>query len=196
MTTCKFKCNNFFLSDSTTRPSDLPLYVIVESFLVGVLGLSRPNVSIQQVSTKGGKSYIQELERKKIAVVIGLTRVHFHRFHSVFHSLLLALTLNYFLCGDLFCFCKPMLSRSVNKYCWFLLMLPLLYVVTGHIMCPVKLCYIIQHLRHVDNEKVGSFNVEPHHVCLCRLLDATFFNSFPPVTSYSSYVARGEILLL
>jgi len=22
-------------------------------------------------------------------------------------------------------------------------------------MCPVKLCYIIQHLRHVDNEKVG-----------------------------------------
>src|SRR4029434_7761310 len=26
-----FKCNNFFLSDSTTRPSDLPLYVIVES---------------------------------------------------------------------------------------------------------------------------------------------------------------------
>ena len=43
------------------------------------------------------------------------------------------------------------------------LMLPLLYDVTGHIMCPVKLCYIIQHLRHVDNEK---FNVEPHHVCL------------------------------
>ena len=32
-------------------------------------------------------------------------------------------------------------------------MLPLLYDVTGHIMCPVKLCYIIQHLRHVDNEK-------------------------------------------
>ena len=127
------------------------------------LGLPRPNVSIQQVSTKGGKSYIQELERKKIAVVKWLTRsvflyttVTFHRFHSVFHSSLLALTLNNFLCDDLFCFCKPILSRSVNKYCWFwLICCPLLYVVTGHIMCPVKLCYIIQHLRHVDNEKVG-----------------------------------------
>src|SRR4029434_2734640 len=90
------------------------------------LGLPRPNVSIQQVSTKGGKSYIQELERKKIAVVKLLTRsvflyttVTFHRFHSVFHSSLLALTLNNFLCDDLFCFCKPILSRSVNKYCWF-----------------------------------------------------------------------------
>ena len=122
--------------------------------------------------------------------------VTFHRFHSVFHSSLLALTLNNFLCDDLFCFCKPILSRSVNKYCCFWLMLPLLYDVTGHIMCLVKLCYIIQHLRHVDNEKVGSFNVEPHHVCLWRLLDATFFHSFPPVTCYSSYVARGDILLL
>src|SRR4029434_7838956 len=71
------------------------------------LGLPRPNVSIQ-VSTKGGKSYIQELERKKIAVVKWLTRsvflyttVTFHRFHSVFHSSLLALTLNHFLCDDL-----------------------------------------------------------------------------------------------
>ena len=27
-------------------------------------------------------------------------------------------------------------------------------------MWPVKLCYIIQHLRNVDNEKVGSFNLE------------------------------------
>src|SRR4029434_3380732 len=59
---------------------------------------------------------------------------------------------------------------------------------------PFKLCYIIQLLRHVDNEKVGYFKVEPHHVCLSRLLDATFFHSFPPVTSYSSYVGRGEIL--
>src|SRR4029434_8600615 len=79
------------------------------------LRLPRPNVSIQQVSTKGGKSYIQELERKKIAVVKWLTRsvfhipVTFYRFHSVFHSSLL----NYFLCDDLFCFCKPILSRSV-----------------------------------------------------------------------------------
>src|SRR4029434_2798100 len=87
------------------------------------IGLPRPNVSIQQVSTKGGKSYIQELERKKIAVVnavcISYTTVTFHRFHSVFHSSLLALTLNIFLCDDLFCFCKPILSRSVNKYCCF-----------------------------------------------------------------------------
>src|SRR4029434_60260 len=29
------------------------------------LGLPRPNVSLQHVSTKGGKSNIQELERKK-----------------------------------------------------------------------------------------------------------------------------------
>src|SRR4029434_3337115 len=93
------------------------------SFLVGVLGLPRPNVSIQQVSTKGGKSYIQELERKKIVVVanavcISYTTVTFHRCHGVIHSSL-ALTLNHFLCDDLFCFCKPILSRSVNKYCWF-----------------------------------------------------------------------------
>src|SRR4029434_7781671 len=69
------------------------------SFLVGVLmtkqlGLPRPNVSIQQVSTKGGKSYIQELERKKIAAVKWLMRsvfhtVTFHKFYSVFHSSLL-----------------------------------------------------------------------------------------------------------
>src|SRR4029434_2896768 len=74
------------------------------------LGLPRPNVSIQQVSTKGGKFYIRELVRKKITVVKWLTRsvflyttVTFHRFHSVFHSSLLALTLNNFLCDDLFC---------------------------------------------------------------------------------------------
>ena len=66
------------------------------------LGLPRPNVSIQQVSTKGGKSYIQELERKKIAVVKCLTRSVFHIPLSlfigftVFHSSLLALTLNIF----------------------------------------------------------------------------------------------------
>src|SRR4029434_8692979 len=118
MTTCKFKCNNFFLSDSTTRPSDLPLYVIVESFLVGVLGLSRPNVSIQQVSTKGGKSYIQELERKKIA---WLMRSVFHIPLSLFIGFTVCFTvrflhsLNNFLCDDLFCFCKPILSRSDRK---------------------------------------------------------------------------------
>src|SRR4029434_1259820 len=53
------------------------------------------------------------------AVCISYTTVPFHRFHSVFHSSLLALTLNNFLCDDLFCFCKPILSRSVNKYCCF-----------------------------------------------------------------------------
>src|SRR4029434_3946374 len=89
------------------------------------LGLPRPNVSIQQVSTKGGKSYIQELERKKIAekvanaVCISYTTVTFHRFHSLFHSSLIALTLTFFSCDDLFCFYKPILSRSVNKYCLF-----------------------------------------------------------------------------
>ena len=121
------------------------------------LALPRPNVSIQQVSTKGGKSYIQELEQKKIAVVKWLTRsvflyttVTFHRFHIVFHSSLLALTLNNFLGDDLFCFCKPILSRAIVGfdlcYPFFMLLLD--------ISC-VKLFYIIQHLRHVDNEKVG-----------------------------------------
>src|SRR4029434_480450 len=131
------------------------------------------------------------------AVCISYTTVTFHRFHSVFHSSLLALTLTIFLCDDLFCFCKPIQrfqDQSINIF-GFDLCYPF-FMMLLDIVCPVKLCYIIQHLRHVDNEKVGSFNVEPHHVCLCRLLDATFFNSFPPVTSYSSYVARGEILLL
>src|SRR4029434_9231311 len=69
------------------------------------LGLPRPNVSIQQVSTKGGKSYIQEFGTKETrgrevanAVCSSYTTVTFHRFHSVFHSSLLALTLNNFLC--------------------------------------------------------------------------------------------------
>ena len=121
------------------------------------LGLPRPNVSIQQVSTKGGKSYIQELERKKIA---WLMRSVFHIPLSLFIGFIVWMFAScthteLFSMWWLFCFCKPILSRSVNKYCWFWLMLPLLYDVTGHIMCPVKLCYIIQHLRHVDNEKVG-----------------------------------------
>src|SRR4029434_4447192 len=77
------------------------------------LGLPRPNVSIQQVSTKGGKSYIQELEGKKIE---WLMRSVFHIPLSLFIGFL---TLNNFLCDDLFCFCKPILSRSVNKYCCF-----------------------------------------------------------------------------
>ena len=42
-------------------------------------------------------------------------------------------------------------------------MLPRLYVVTGHIMCPVKLFYIIQHFGNVNNEQVGQFIVVPPH---------------------------------
>src|SRR4029434_1020779 len=112
---CPVQCNNSIGSLTETNEDKLT---------TKQLGLPRPNVSIQQVSTKGGKSYIQELERKKIAVVanavcISYTTVTFHRFHSVFHSSLFARSLNNFLCDDLFCFCKPILSRSVNKYCWF-----------------------------------------------------------------------------
>ena len=92
------------------------------------LGPPRPNVSIQQVSTRGGnptsknwyerKSWLAGCEVANTSVFL-YTTVTFHRFHSVFHNSLLALTLNHFLCDDLFCFCKPILSRSVNKYCWF-----------------------------------------------------------------------------
>ena len=115
------------------------------------LRLPRPNVSIQQVSTKGGKSYIQELERKKIAFVSWLTRavflyttVTFHRFHSVFHSSLLALTLNHFLCDDLFSFCKPLLSRSVNKYSWFWLICYPFFMLLLYISC-VLLSYVTSY---------------------------------------------------
>src|SRR4029434_9322727 len=105
------------------------------------LGLPRPNVSIQQVSTKGGKSYIQELELKRIAIVKWLTRsvflyttVTFHRFHSVFHSSLLALTLNHFLCDDLFCFCKAILSRSVDLcYPFFMMLLDISCVLLSYV---------------------------------------------------------------
>src|SRR4029434_2104932 len=68
--------------------------------------------SVQQLSTL---AVVKSLTRS----VFLYTTVTFYRFHSVFHSSLLALTLNNFLCDDLFCFCKPILSRSVNKYCWF-----------------------------------------------------------------------------
>src|SRR4029434_7023095 len=51
-------------------------------------------------------------------------------------------------------------------YPFFMMLLDISCVLLSY----VKLCYIIQHLRHVDNEKVGYFNVEPHHVCLGRLL--------------------------
>src|SRR4029434_8021446 len=52
-------------------------------------------------------------ERKSRPVFL-YTTVTFHRLHSVFHTSLIALILNYFLCDDLFFFCKPLLSRSVN----------------------------------------------------------------------------------
>src|SRR4029434_2809045 len=82
-------------------------------------------------------------------------------------------------------------DQSINIVGFDLYVAPFLMLLLD--MC---LCYTVQHLRHVDNEKVGYFNVEPHHVCLGRLLDATFFHSVLPVTSYSSYVGRGEIFLL
>src|SRR4029434_2031785 len=75
------------------------------------VGLPRPNVSIQQVSTNEGGSYIQELERTKIVAsrdvkwlthLYFYTTVTFHRFQC--ECSLLALTLNIFLCDDLFCF--------------------------------------------------------------------------------------------
>src|SRR4029434_1955172 len=79
-----------FCQDGSCSVQQLDSLFDRNSFLVGVLGLPRPNVSIQQVSTKGGKSYLQELERKKIVVVKWLTQsvflyttVTFHRFHSV-----------------------------------------------------------------------------------------------------------------
>ena len=91
------QCNNSIRSLTETQTQR----TIEDKLTTKQLGLPRPNVSIQQVSTKGGKSYIQELEQKKIAVMKWLTRsvflyttVTFHRFHSVFHCSLLALTLN------------------------------------------------------------------------------------------------------
>src|SRR4029434_7830307 len=87
------------------------------------LGPPRPNVSIQQVFYKGREILHLGIGTKENrvanAVCISYTTVTFHRFYSVFHSSLLALTLNHFLCDDLFCFCKQILSRSVNTYCWF-----------------------------------------------------------------------------
>ena len=59
------------------------------------LGLPRPNVSIQQVSTKGGKSYIQELERKKIAVVKWLTQSVFHIPLSLFIGFTVCFTVRF-----------------------------------------------------------------------------------------------------
>src|SRR4029434_611000 len=59
------------------------------------LGLPRPNVSIQQVSTKGGKSYIQELEHKKIAVIKWLTRSVFHIPLSLFIGFTVCFTVRF-----------------------------------------------------------------------------------------------------
>src|SRR4029434_11286748 len=116
-------------------------------------GRARPSMSCHSTGFYKGREILhprigRKENRVANAVCISYTTVTFHRFYSVSQFASCTNT-------ELFCFCKPILSRSVNKYCWFLLMLPLLYIVTGHIMCPVKLCYIIQHLRHVDNEKVG-----------------------------------------
>ena len=87
-------------------------------------------------------------------------------------------------------------DQSINVVGFDLYVAPFFMLLLDISCVLVKLCYIIELLRHVDNEKVGYFNVEPHHVCLERLLDATFFHSVSPVTSYSSYVGRGDIFLL
>src|SRR4029434_7658412 len=59
------------------------------------LGLPRPNVSIQQVSTNEGGSYIQELERTKIAVVKWLTRSVFHIPLSLFIGFTVCFTVRF-----------------------------------------------------------------------------------------------------
>ena len=78
---------------------------------------------LQREGNPTSKNWNERKSRWLMRSVFLYTIVTFHRFHSVFHSLLLALTLNTFLCDDSFCFCKPILSRSVNKYCWFWLRL-------------------------------------------------------------------------
>src|SRR4029434_2110830 len=71
------------------------------------------------------------------AVCSSYITVTFHRFYSVFHSSLLALTLNNFLCDDLFCFCKPILSRAIVGfdlcYPFFMLLLDISCVLLSYV---------------------------------------------------------------
>src|SRR4029434_3429492 len=113
------QCNNSILS---LKKTPFGWRTNEDKLTTKQLGLPRPNVSIRQVSTKGGKSYIQELERKTIAVVkwrtLSLflyTTVTFYRFHSVFHSSLLALTLNIFYVMTYFAFVSQYFQdQSIN----------------------------------------------------------------------------------
>src|SRR4029434_8143028 len=59
------------------------------------LGPPRPNITIKQVATKKGKSYIQELERNKIAVVKWLTRSVFHIPLSLFIGFTVCFTVRF-----------------------------------------------------------------------------------------------------
>ena len=57
-------------------------------------------------------------------------------------------------------------DQSINVVGFDLYVAPFFMLLLDISCVLVKLCYIIELLRHVDNEKVGYFNVEPHHVCL------------------------------
>ena len=129
------------------------------------------------------------------------TRCVFHIPLSVFIGFTVCFTvrflhsLNHFLCDDLFCFCKPILSRSVNKYCWFWLRL---YVAPFFMLLLDISCVLLSYVTSYNIWDTWIMkkwdNLMWSHIMFAwRLLDATFFHSFPPVTCYSSYVARGDI---
>src|SRR4029434_162870 len=107
---CPVQCNN---SIRSLKETPFSRSTNVDKLTTKQLGLPRPNVSIQQVSTKGGKSYIQELERKKIAVVKWLTR-------SVFHiplSLFIGFTVSQFAsCTDTESFFMMTYFAFVSRY--------------------------------------------------------------------------------
>src|SRR4029434_8657426 len=81
---------------------------------LGLLDQMYPfNRFLQREGNPTSKNWNKRKSRSWLTRSVSYTTVTFQRFHSVFHSSLLALTLNNFLCDDLFCFCKPILSRSV-----------------------------------------------------------------------------------
>ena len=82
------QCNNSirYLTETQSRRTN------EDKLTTKQLGLPRKNLSIQQVSTKGGKSYIQELERKKIA---WLMRSVFHIPLSLFIGFTVCFTVRF-----------------------------------------------------------------------------------------------------
>src|SRR4029434_8496959 len=93
-----------------------------EDKLTKQLGFPRPNVSIQPVFYKGGEILHPRIGSKENrgrevanAVCISIYHCHFSLVSQCGCSLL-ALTLNHFLCDELFCFCKPILSRYVAAF--------------------------------------------------------------------------------